>query len=219
MPEHTIQALCTRSDAISREKGWVNDTDPRPYHTSVALMHSELSEALEDWRNHKKVNEIWFEVKYTTDDTTNPAQTHKELMSAEQLDKFRLNEGSSYRIDDAKPCGIPIELADFVIRVCQRVGTDGFGSLLGDVFEARTNVDLYADFEQLLAELHASLSFSYQAKKLDPNDTEAWLQYLADALAEVFTFCSSNEIDLWAAIDMKEAYNRTRPQRHGGKKV
>lgn len=46
----------------------------------IALMHTELSEAYEEYRNHKNVDETYYE-------------------------------------EDGKPCGVPSELADVVIRV------------------------------------------------------------------------------------------------------
>lgn len=64
---------------IAKEKGW--DEEERTFGEWLALMHSELSEALEDFRDGHAINEIW------------------------------------YRLDDGKPCGIPTELADCIIRI------------------------------------------------------------------------------------------------------
>ncbi|MBD2861626.1 hypothetical protein IDH45_06420 [Paenibacillus sp. IB182363] len=69
------------------DKGWYEE--PRSFGEVIALMHSELSEALEDHRNGRGLTEIYYEGE--------------------------------------KPCGIPTELADVVIRIfdtCGHLGID-----------------------------------------------------------------------------------------------
>lgn len=61
----------------AKEKGWHDKV--RSFGDLIALCHSELSEALEDYRKEKEYDEIY------------------------------------YKKD--KPCGIPVEMADLLIRV------------------------------------------------------------------------------------------------------
>jgi hypothetical protein len=70
------------------EKGWWDRPDPN-VPEKFALMHSEISKALEDYRNGNGICEIWFE-----------------------------GEGG-------KPCGVPTELADTVIRILDFCGRFG----------------------------------------------------------------------------------------------
>jgi hypothetical protein len=186
----TIADLCLRSDKLAREKGWYDghDKDPRSFSVSTALMSSEISEALEDWRKHRKMNEIYYE--------------------------------------ENKPCGIPIETADLVIRICQRVAGDGLA--LEAAMKAAPALPFGAGASDAFALLHFLISMAWAhdesilgpgrwfAHELTPTTSIGWLGM---ALSEAFAFAESEQFNLWAAIEEKEAYNLTRPQKHGNKKA
>lgn len=84
----TVDALEDLSAAcflIAESKGWWDDERTVP--ELMALMHSEISEALEEYRNGHEVTEIYLE--------------------------------------DGKPEGVPIELADVLIRIFDMCGRHG----------------------------------------------------------------------------------------------
>ena len=205
MPNHTIASLCTRSHAISLEKGWVTaEGDPRTFATTTNLHHSELSEAMEEFRAHRGLDETYYE---------GPDGTRYSA----------LKEGADS--SGYKPCGIPVELADFVIRVCQWAGTSQAGAMLQVEFDVAMDrlppaADAVLGFDDALAEMHMYVSIAHmtsRAVKTPSIALSARIRPLAAALAVAFAFCKDNGIYLWAAIDEKEAFNRTRSFKHGGK--
>lgn len=91
-------------------KGWYDK--PRSFGEVIALIHSEASEALEDSRNGHEPDKVWYE--YVIGD---------ELVRDFRKERL-LGDGV---LVVGKPCGIPSELADIVIRVfdaCGHYGVD-----------------------------------------------------------------------------------------------
>jgi NTP pyrophosphatase (non-canonical NTP hydrolase) len=79
----SLNELRDEAFRIATEHGFTENT----VGEDIALMHSELSEALEDYRGGHPPNLMWF--------------------------------------DAAKPCGVPSELADTIIRVLHFAGKHG----------------------------------------------------------------------------------------------
>lgn len=85
----TINGLVKKSYCIADSKGW--HSLPATIPERLCLIHSEVSEALEDYRSGREPSAIYYEDTYGA----------------------------------KKPCGIPIELADIVIRVADFCGIYG----------------------------------------------------------------------------------------------
>lgn len=82
-----IRQLQLEAHEIAKKKGW-HVLGRRPPMEIFALIHSEVSEAVEEHRRGRQPNEI-------------------------------------YQEDSGKPAGIPIELADVVIRILDFCGAEG----------------------------------------------------------------------------------------------
>ena len=149
-----LKRLTATSYATAVEKGWW-DGSPRSFAGLTELMKSELAEALEEYRAHRPVTEMYFEHK------AKGIVSYGEYFAALSLSPATAE--SEY-----KPCGIPAELADVVIRVCDYAGHAGID--LEEAVSAITDEMVPSfptdDFEHALAvaSLHISRAFEYSLK-------------------------------------------------------
>jgi len=95
-----LKALAVAAHANASEKGWYETG--RGFPEEVALIHSEASEALEEYRNGHESDEFYY------------ARNGVEILKA---DSFVNGDGTLN-----KPLGIPSELGDIVIRVADIAG-------------------------------------------------------------------------------------------------
>lgn len=200
-----LRKLCADSHQISKDAGWL-DT-PRTNDQIVNLFITEISEAFEEDRANKRIDEVYYEVKLNSDGFKGNG-----TYSVEQLKELRLQAG--IEILSAKPCGIPVELADWAIRVAQYVGTENLTEAFVLAYENQDDVmlDENTTFSELCLELtRLSVRSWHSDRNLD-------VIKLAEGFIILEQFCALNKIALDAAVAEKEAYNKTRAYRHGGKK-
>ena len=176
--ENTINFLNTLSKEVHQnavEHGWWEEE--RNFGEIIALIHSELSEALEEYRNGHAVTEIYY--------------------------------------NGDKPEGVPVELADVVIRILDYIGSQE--TYLDTDYQIYQNVHQitgygYAKgtFGDFIARQHRRISDSYFG------DCEEQAP-LIKCIAEIECWFSKNGLDFESTIQLKHEYNKTRPYKHGGK--
>lgn len=155
----------------------------------INLCHSELSEALEEYRKGCELTEIY----YSEED-------------------FIWNQGVPYSDngEKRKPEGIPVELADCIIRILDYCGWKKID--VEDILKFRRAGNDYYTFPELLAECHCLLSQAYRYKGLVSCEL-----CLVECVETIEFWCKNQDIDIWELVKLKHEYNKTRPYKHGGK--
>jgi hypothetical protein len=114
-----------------------------------------------------------------------------------------------------KPEGVPVELADFAIRLFDLCGMLGCFSvpIFGFKYEGDWSFCAY------LNALHGATTYIMYACLNSDASANSLRPTLAIAVEATFAAAEKLDIDLRAAIDLKMAYNASRERRHGGKVV
>jgi NTP pyrophosphatase (non-canonical NTP hydrolase) len=205
-----INKLISAAHANAVSKGWWEED--RSFGEIIALIHSEVSEALEDYRNGRQPFESWYKLE--------------DKIGCVVITQAQFTP-------HYKPCGIPSEMADVCIRIFDIAGRKDWGSSMQEEWEedlfpliekgyafAKSELEAWfvdASFPEKLAFLHEVLSKANERHR--ELDFVSAKDELTGALFFVWYICQENNIDLEAAIAEKMAYNTTRPQRHGGKVI
>lgn len=208
-----ISELVQAAHQNAVEKGWWDEE--RTYGELIGLVHSEVSEVLEDYRDGHDPTEVWYEYKYE-----DVGSVYGQLTVLEY--KNGIVKALESSVTDGwtllgKPCGIPSELADICIRIFDIAGEYGWEDELTEDYELWSEADVSdtytkASFPGKLTTLHYYLSQSWEAHGI--RDAIDWL---AATVCGCTLIAQQYGIDLNQAIAEKMAYNATRPHRHGGK--
>lgn len=193
----------------SDRHGWWDEE--RSTGEILSLIHSELSEALEEYRAARP--NIWYACE--------EAQTGEIHICDPKDENECLNFGreSECKYRGHKPEGIAVELADAVIRIFDFIGAIGghlenvttITELLADMPETR-RADCEQKFPDFLCLLHYIVSEAYGA-----DNAEKAGQILMTVAAMIIYWIVKQGIDAETLILEKHSYNKTRPYKHGNK--
>ena len=155
------------------------------------MIHSELSEALEEYRDGRGLNEIYYRC----------VVCEREYVSDSDIQHCVGYTGDYICKGELKPEGIPIELADTIIRILDYVGKEGI-DIYGAI-GARLTMN-YGSFPEFITKCHAYLTYSqvtitYKLPNLTPYEN-----YLKGVIEEIYNFSKENGIDKTQAIKNKQ---------------
>lgn len=187
-----INALARDIHKNAVEHGWWEEKRSLP--EIIALIHSELSEALEEYRSGKPL--FYYVVEMDNGEGGTYPAIRTDILSR---DDFK----------GEKPEGIAVELADCIIRILDYCAWRKI-----DIEEAlnlrKAGNDTYT-LPELIAECHYLIA---QAHKCE----EPRSLYFAECISLIKFWCNENAADIDEVIMIKHEYNKTRTYRHGGKK-
>jgi hypothetical protein len=187
--------------ANSVEHGWWDE--PRTPSELAGLFCSEWSEALEEFRAGRPM--VWADVCTGEITDGNVAMT-----------KRITGYGVVRQHPNCKPEGIAVELVDGCIRILDYLATvlpsDDPGHWyispqIGKEYSHLTPAALPFELTRL----------TVHAYDLDPDKLE--LGTLRGIIAIVAGWLKAHGLDIEEIMELKHAYNRTRPYRHGGKRL
>lgn len=181
------------------EHGWWEEE--RSFGEIVALCHSELSEALEEFRAKRPM--VWFAC--TECDQEQPCNPKDEY------DCQNFGEEAMCKHRSKKPEGIAVELADCAIRIMDWFGKEGLD--FEEEFRKSHKdgiVDMDGSFGEIITELHSTLTYAYET-----DNVRAF--YMALCVTGIMKWAEKNDVDMEGILRVKHEYNKSRPYRHGGK--
>jgi hypothetical protein len=109
-----IRALIAEAHNTAKEKGWYDP--PKTFGEEIALFHEEISEALREHRNGHEFFEVYWKISFSD-------RSESTIMSNRRFQELTIRARTTLLEEGrAKPEGIPIELADTLIRIADTCG-------------------------------------------------------------------------------------------------
>ena len=182
-----LKALQREAHAIAKEHGWWDEK--RSFGDLIALVHSELSEALEAYREYGNTTHAWMELVDEDSDDRIPVGVGHELADV------------VIRVADMAEAHSGTLNADIPFTVDPWAKDASFGDWITMLHGILTDV----------------LWHWYDEKFIGVIPDRHWIGDASSFVRGVYGMADHYGIDLDAAIEAKMEYNRGRPYRHGGK--
>lgn len=187
----------------------------RPIEETIALIHSEWSEALEEYRAGRPM--VWHACDESPDETISICNPQDET------ECLNYGKESECKYHNPKPEGIAVELIDGCIRILDMFGqysrtcsSTTIQELKNRIHASNPTLAKDTPLPTLVCALHSLTSAAGDRTFVFPNKAQA-IAPLEAALGLVFFWTAENGIDPEALMMRKHEYNKTRPYMHGKK--
>lgn len=176
---------------------WETERDPAEI---IALIHSEWSEALEEYRAGRPM--VWYAVNADCQMCGDRPVIYSEICETNNCDAGH------------KPEGIAVELIDGCIRILD------FAAHEKVLLKFEAIEPLQPTLPKLIADLHYYTSVALNDVEKDGKIIKHHFipEFLGAAVYEAFRYIREQGLDPEKIMREKHEYNKTRPYRHGGKK-
>ncbi len=201
-----LNELSKKIHENAKAHGWWEE--PKSFGEIVALCHSELSEALEEYRNKMPALYCKNDVSYGGNKCSLAGQG------------FCSNFNGDCK--NEKPEGVAVELADVVIRILDYFGTHPKIDIDGWVAKTDVSGLKFDNFPEFITGQHALLtyaSFGTEGLQVAPFQTAKWYNYFALVIASIRAYFWHAELNFYEILEIKHKYNKSRPYKHGGKRI
>lgn len=210
----TIKELSIAVHENSVAHGWWDSE--RSVEETIALIHSEFSEALEEYRAGRPM--VWYAC-------LEDPKGQEVCAPKDESECTMFGHESECKYKGHKPEGIAVELIDGVIRILDYIGRhevcnsdyETLDALVSDVPRQHVTVDLPI----LVTGLHLYTSISYHALSNGSDESKNKLQvhfaYLYQVMGVACAWLAANGIDYYSVLIEKHEYNKTRSYKHGNK--
>ncbi len=193
----TLAEMMAEVVAVNTEKGWYDQEVTLGEY--VALLQSETGEALDAWRKHG------------LEDATDPDGDRTVSMR---------------KVNLAKPEGVGSEMADVFIRFLDMTEAHNLAALNKSLRECMdsplADIPPWAGGQPYPGAPDVICTFGEHMGWINRCAGDIWCQELTGGwytFMAIITTCDTFNINLHAEYTRKIAYNRTRPYRHGGKRL
>lgn len=190
------------------DHGW---WEPRPSFAQIVVMcHSELSEAVKEYRDGRPM--VWHVCTRMAEHkgACSPGPHNAEICEMAAYP----DQKEECQFYHPKPEGVAVEMGDCILRILDVLAEAGVDIDAEIGFSPATK-----DLIETVALCHRFIAKAHIKTTAIDGSLDGFYDNLLMCMETILDWVRQNDVDMEAVLRAKHAYNKTRPCRHGGKKL